>query len=98
MVQSYTTLFFGMPFTAEFQAAIDSSKMHLYQLYLKEGYFDEMVVHGIRYIGKPSDELIELQELISMQEHIYSLLKNVAPSFPFNENPLQLIPVRNEHS
>lgn len=94
MTQPYSTLFFGMPLTAEFHAAVDPSKNHLYQLYLKDDYLTEINILGTTYIGKPSEELIDLTELKSMQEHIYSLLKNIAPSYPFKEQPLQLIPIR----
>lgn len=94
MTQPYSTLFLGMPLSTEFRAALDPSKQNLYQHYLKDGYLSEKVINGTTYIGKLSEELIDLPQLVSMQEHINSLLKNVAPQFSYKENPLQLIPIR----
>lgn len=80
--------------TAAYRAALVEGKNHLHKLYLDDNYLSEIELHGITYIGKNADELVDLPKLLSMQEHIYSLLRNITPDFPFKEHPLELIPIR----
>jgi hypothetical protein len=94
MTQVYSTLFLGIPLTKELRLILDISQNQLYEHYLAEGFLSEIVIHGTTYIGKLSEDLVDLPQLVSMQDHINSLLKNVAPQFPFKENTLQLIPIR----
>lgn len=94
MKEPYSTLFLGMPISAEFRSAMSQGKNHLHKHYLGDNYLQEIELHGVTYIGKNADEQVDLPKLISMQEHIYSLLRTITPDFPFKDYPLELIPIR----
>lgn len=94
MVQAYSILFLGMPLTAAFQTALNQGNSHLYDVYLKDDYLRVVNINGVSYIGKFGEEIIDFAELIKMQDHIYSLLRNIAPEYAYKEHPLELVPYR----
>jgi hypothetical protein len=86
-------LFLGLPVSHSFQRELDQLPASLHEVFIQNkssSYLQQVEYEGVRYLGKYLGSSIELVELDSSQNHIYSLLKKLIPHFPYEQNPLLL--------
>jgi len=54
-------------------------------------YLEEICVGDMVYFGKKIRGFISLEDLLQVQEHVFSILKRLHPKFPWNEASLYLL-------
>lgn len=89
-------LFFGLPLDKSYQEALESADVSKRSLFIQEiesPYLQRMTFNGCTYLGKYLGSQIDFSFLESLQLHIYSLLKELVPDFPYHHHPLLLIAV-----
>lgn len=88
-------LFLGFPVDEAFLESLDQidEKLQNYFVQQNDHYLQKIVgANGTVYFGKFVGEKTDLQELHAVEANIYSLLKRLAPGFPFQKTALRLFP------
>ena len=86
-------LFLGFPVDMAYLKAIEAVDPNLkaYFLNCQNGdYLCEVNHEGIRYLGKFAGQISNISDLGLLQNHIYSILRRVAPHYPYETIPLVL--------
>lgn len=85
-------LFLGIQVDETWDRAIDRSNPHLVQLFTSGGdYLTEVIYKENRYLGKPLALTPTFSELERFESHILSLLRKIAPNYPFSKNSPVLV-------
>ncbi|MCC5832136.1 MAG: hypothetical protein JJU12_03740 [Chlamydiales bacterium] len=85
-------LFLGFAPDAEFERLASRANPHLLSLFTGGGdYLSEISYKERRYLGKPVPSSLPVSQLESVELHMLSLLKKLAPDYPFSENPPVLV-------
>jgi hypothetical protein len=87
-------LFFGFYVNEELADELIKVNPKLLALFIQneENYLKEIEIQNKRYIGKGIESSIDLVSLELLQANIYSLLKKILPTYPFEKSPLILLP------
>lgn len=95
MIPEHVDLFLGFPVTEELAAQIDSLPAKQRDLYIQPSgeYLTEVSIETGHFFGKPCGKLARREDLILLEENIYSLLEKILPNYPFRETPLTLFPL-----
>lgn len=88
------SLFLGFPLTPDFELLLKKVRPQLLKLRIgtDEG-LHEVEYEGIRYLGKNVGDLIEAEALKLLEMNVYSLLRQIVPSYPYRSDALVLLPV-----
>lgn len=85
-------LFLGLPLSLAFQQELDQLPNSMREIFIQSEpspYLQRIECEGVGYLGKYLGASVELNDLDSLQDHIYSLLKKLIPSYPYE--PLLLL-------
>jgi len=88
-------LFLGFPVDENLSKMLDSLDEGIKSLFFQdnEQYLQSVAHKDLLYIGKFVGVKSDMQTLHSLEENIYSILRRVAPNFPYKETPLRLFPI-----
>lgn len=86
------SLFLGFQYTSKFEKSIYTQPL-FEALVHSEGYLQKLMDGSSCFLGKYISPQPTLEELELMENHILSLLKKIAPNYPFSSYCLILIPV-----
>jgi hypothetical protein len=94
MEPTHPRLFIGFPIEGTFSQLLDQVNPTLKKTFIQsEGdYLQEIGHEGRRFLGKSVEGPYEVDALELCQENVYSLLRKLAPEFPFEDHPLVLFP------
>jgi len=85
-------LFLGIPADAEFQQALSQVNPNVLSLFMGGGdYLSEFSHNEQRYLGKPVPISPSVNQLESLEAHLLSLLRKLAPEYSFSKNPPVLV-------
>jgi|GEM_PF-3749942 hypothetical protein len=91
-------LFLGFPMDEVFQKSLKKNNPYLVSFLIgQKDYLQEASYEGMQYLGKCVEAYPTLDQLSHMEIHLISLLKRLAPQYPFQSNPLKLLTL-NERS
>lgn len=92
-------LFLGFAPDAEFEQLLSRANPHLLSLFMGGGdYLSEISYNKRRYLGKPLPLTTPVSQLESLEVHLLSLLRKLAPEYAFSENPPVLVTCVNDDS
>lgn len=93
-------LFLGFPVDPLFAEKLKKANPALLNAFIQEGGEDlcEINYRQMRYIGKRLGSIISLDNLELLEKNIYSFLKRLVPDFPYEEAPLYLVSLLDDHS
>lgn len=78
-------LFLGIHIDVELKTALSLANPHLVALFLTGGdYLSELSHENQHYIGKPLPPSPTLSQLESIEIHLLSMIKKLAPHYPFH--------------
>lgn len=88
-------LFLGFPVDRLYESALLNVSPQLLALFIQnEGqYLEEVFFENQRYLGHYLKSPANLSDLELMQSHIYSLLKRLVSSYPYEKSALWLFPI-----
>jgi hypothetical protein len=91
---THSSLFFGFRVPESYQEELlklPSVEKELFIQSQVSPYLQQIEHEGRLYLGKSLGPSIEMANLDSLHSHIYSLLKKLVPSFPYEQHPLLLL-------
>jgi hypothetical protein len=92
-------LFLGFALDSTFDQLVSRANPHLLSLLTKGGdYLSEFSHNHKRYLGKPIPSSLPIAQLESLEIHMLSLLKKLAPEYPFSENPPVLVTYLDDYT
>ncbi|MEZ5315363.1 MAG: hypothetical protein R3E91_04040 [Chlamydiales bacterium] len=90
-------LFLGFPLDSSFEEIISKSHPQLFFFFTKgEKYLIDLVYDKQRYLGKLVPSAMTINELEDLEIHLLSLLKRLAPQYPFSQNPPMLMCINDD--
>lgn len=94
------SLFLGFLVTPSYEEALKKIDSQLLKLFInsEKGYLNEVLFEGNKYLGKFPGEVNSLPELLLLEKNIYSILKKIAPDYPYEDSPLLLFAVSSSLS
>lgn len=85
-------LFLGFPPDTAFERLVSRVNPSLLSLFLEGGdYLSEFSHKNRRYLGKPVPLSTSINQLENLEIHLLSLLRKLAPEYPFSNNPPVLV-------
>lgn len=85
------TLFLGFSIDPSFKTSLRSVNPHLVSLLTSGGdYLQKISTANQEFLGKTIPDFPNFEELESLETHLISLLKKLAPQYPFHTNPPKL--------
>lgn len=85
-------LFLGVHADEVFNKELQCTNPYLISLFVgKDEYLQEMEHEGKRYLGKYLNAFPTLEQIEDVEKHVLSLLSQVAPRYPYAENPPLLL-------
>lgn len=84
-----SVLFLGFPVDAAYSRSMKGFDSKFLELFFQSDYLSEVTHEGVRYLGKFADPL-SINEISLLQSNIYSILKKMVPSYPYEKVPLIL--------
>jgi hypothetical protein len=89
-------LFFGLMIDDALKNQIANANKHLGILFLHDetgSYLQEFVFEKTHYAGKWIGQIVDVQNLETLENHIYSIITKVAGSIDRSRYPLKLVAV-----
>lgn len=89
-------LFFGLPLFDPYLHQLNELPAPLRDAFIQSqsnDYLQQIESEGIVYVGKFTNEPLELASLDSLEVHIHSILKKLIPDYPFEQHPLILLAI-----
>ena len=93
-------LFFGFPINDSFSHALMQNKPEYNSLFIQEGdaYLKKVTFHGMCYLGKYINNEVPLNQLESLEIHIFSLLKKLVANHNYSTHlVLFALPPKDPH-
>lgn len=85
-------LFLGFAADEIFHKELSTTNPYLISLFVgKEGYLQEISHQGRCYLGKYFHSFPTLEHIEDLEKHLVSILRRLAPRYPFERNPLVLV-------
>lgn len=84
-------LFLGFPIDSSFASAMKKLDPKILDFFFHSSsgdYLLEVSHEGTPYLGKYVEELCSVSEITLLQSNIYSILKKLLPSYPYDDVPL----------
>lgn len=90
-----TALFLGFPVDSVFASHLAAINPEIIRLFFQkeEGYLTEIIYLNQTYIGKFIEGSTNVLQLELLETHIYSVLKKIIPSYPYQKKSLTLLPI-----
>lgn len=93
-------LFLGFPMDDVFLESFEQIDEKVQNFFVREDdqYLQKVTnASGTIYLGKFIGDKTDLEELHDIEANIYSLLKRIAPDYPFHQTPLRLFPAKEKN-
>lgn len=74
-------------------SSVDFRKVALFIQDENIQYLSEVVYAGESYVGKFADQISSIEHLTLLETNIFSILKKLIPTFPFEDSQLLLFPI-----
>lgn len=90
------SLFLGFRIDEAFSEILTTIRPDLLALYIRAGqgmWLQEIEYEGQRYLGKSLGDLIDMEQLSLDASNVHSFLKKIAPNYPYQQNPLVILPL-----
>ncbi len=87
--------FLGYPVDSEFRLVLEKLDPSFKALFIQNGeaYLEEIDFAGVKYLGKKIEKAADISSLNLIEINIYSLLRRLDPTIPFQKIPLKLFPL-----
>ncbi|MFZ0565512.1 MAG: hypothetical protein WAM28_04940 [Chlamydiales bacterium] len=96
---SYLKTFLGFPVDPLFESHLQQNNAHLVSLFTGGGdYLKNILLNNRSYLGKFVSPAPTYERLESIQLNILSLLRKLAPLYPFNEDSLVLLAISKDEA
>lgn len=91
-------LFLGFPVKKEVAHVLEKADEKIKKAFINEEecYLTVINMNETQYLGRFIGTRSDLQTLHSVEENIYSLLRRIVPSYPFDKTPLKLFPAEKQ--